>query len=50
MELWVGCIAGALTGAEYAAKLAAAGFDRIGIEPVRVYQVEDTRQFRAAKP
>ena len=45
MELWVGCIAGALRDDEYAAKLAAAGFDSIEIEPTRVYSIEDARQF-----
>jgi len=45
MELWVGCIAGALRNDEYIAKLAKAGFDSIEIEPTRVYEVEDARQF-----
>jgi arsenite methyltransferase len=45
MLLWVGCIAGALDEQEYAAKLASAGFDSVGIEPTRVYDVEDARQF-----
>jgi arsenite methyltransferase len=45
MLLWVGCIAGALQDWEYAAKLAKAGFDSIGIEPTRVYSVEDARTF-----
>jgi arsenite methyltransferase len=45
MLLWVGCIAGALDEQEYAAKLAAAGFERIDIEPTRVYNIEDARQF-----
>jgi arsenite methyltransferase len=45
MLLWVGCIAGALEEQEYAAKLAGAGFERIEIEPTRVYNVEDARQF-----
>lgn len=45
MELWVGCIAGALRDHEYVAKLSAAGFDSIDIESTRVYQVEDARQF-----
>src|SRR5437763_6362597 len=36
MLLWVGCIAGALRDTEYAAKLAAAGFTSISIEPTRV--------------
>jgi len=45
MLLWVGCIAGALHDWEYAAKLANAGFDGIGIEPTRVYSIEDARTF-----
>ena len=44
VELWVGCMAGALQDSEYTAKLAAAGFESIGIEPTRVYHVEDARQ------
>src|SRR5450432_842417 len=43
--LWVGCVAGALTEAEYRAKLAAAGFENIEIEPTRVYRIEDAREF-----
>jgi arsenite methyltransferase len=49
VELWVGCIAGALKDSEYTAKLAAAGFESIGIEPTRVYGIEDARQFLAAQ-
>jgi len=45
MLLWVGCIAGALEHDQYVAKLAAAGFDGIGIEPTRVYDIEDARAF-----
>ena len=45
MELWVGCIAGALEEQEYAAKLRAAGFTDIEVDPWRVYQVEDARAF-----
>jgi SAM-dependent methyltransferase len=45
MLLWVGCIAGALQDSEYAAKLAKAGFDGIGIEPTRVYNIDDARSF-----
>jgi SAM-dependent methyltransferase len=45
MELWVGCIAGALQDHEYIGKLANAGFDGIDIEPTRVYSIEDARQF-----
>jgi 2-polyprenyl-3-methyl-5-hydroxy-6-metoxy-1,4-benzoquinol methylase len=49
MELWVGCIAGALGDDEYAAKLAAAGFVDIGIEITRVYGADDAREFLAAE-
>ena len=45
MELWVGCVAGALSDYEYVAKLAKAGFDNIDIEPTRVYSIEDARAF-----
>ena len=45
MLLWVGCIAGALEENEYLAKLAAAGFELASVEPTRVYNVEDARQF-----
>src|SRR3989454_7708956 len=45
MELWVGCVAGALTEAEFTALLGSNGFEEIGIEPTRVYQFEDARAF-----
>ena len=45
MLLWAGCIAGALDENDYQIKLAAAGFEAIGIEPTRVYDVEDAREF-----
>jgi arsenite methyltransferase len=45
MELWVGCIAGALQEQDYVNKLTAAGFHHIGVEPTRVYRAEDARQF-----
>ncbi len=41
VELWIGCVAGALHQDEYRAKLAAAGFVEIDIEPTRVYTRED---------
>ncbi len=47
MDLWVGCVAGALGEQEYAEKLAAAGFDAVGIEPTRIYGLEDARTFLA---
>ncbi|MGH9640043.1 MAG: arsenite methyltransferase, partial [Bryobacteraceae bacterium] len=46
--LWIGCVAGALNEADYRAKLAAAGFEHIDIEPTRVYKVEDAREFLAS--
>ena len=45
MELWVGCIAGALEDTEYTSKLAAAGFTDVEVEPWRVYHVDDARAF-----
>ena len=48
MELWVGCIAGALQETEYREKLAAAGFEGIDVEPTRIYQVEEARDFLTA--
>jgi SAM-dependent methyltransferase len=45
MELWVGCIAGALEEMDYVKRLAKAGFDAIDIEPTRIYSIEDARQF-----
>ncbi len=45
MELWVGCIAGALEERDYAAKLQAAGFVDVDVDPWRVYNVEDARAF-----
>lgn len=45
VELWVGCIAGALRDTEYSDKLKAAGFGQVEIEPTRIYNIEDARQF-----
>ena len=45
MELWVGCVAGALSETEYREKLAAAGFESVDIEATRVYDVNDAREF-----
>jgi len=45
MLLWVGCIAGALEEQEYRSKLQDAGFADVDIEPTRIYNVEDARQF-----
>ena len=43
MELWVGCVAGALEEGEYRALLAGAGFVEVGVEPTRIYAFEDAR-------
>jgi ubiquinone/menaquinone biosynthesis C-methylase UbiE len=48
MELWVGCVAGALSEADYREKLAAAGFESVDIEVTRVYNVKDAREFLGA--
>jgi ubiquinone/menaquinone biosynthesis C-methylase UbiE len=48
MELWVGCIAGALEENEYREKLARASFASIDVEPTRVYRVEEAREFLEA--
>lgn len=48
MELWVGCIAGAMQETEYREKLRAAGFEGVEIEPTRTYQVEEARDFLTA--
>jgi arsenite methyltransferase len=42
---WVGCIAGALEENDYRSKLATCGFERIEIEPTRIYRAEDAREF-----
>jgi arsenite methyltransferase len=43
--LWVGCVAGALEENEYRNKLKSAGFEQIEVEPSRIYQIEDAREF-----
>ena len=48
MELWVGCIAGAMQETEYREKLQGAGFEGVEIEPTRTYQVEEARDFLTA--
>jgi arsenite methyltransferase len=49
VELWIGCIAGALHEDEYTAKIAQAGFERVSIEPTRVYDINHARQFLAGQ-
>src|SRR5882724_3118961 len=45
MELWVGCIAGALEESDYTSKLSAAGFADVEVEPWRIYKIDDAREF-----
>jgi arsenite methyltransferase len=45
MELWVGCIAGALADTEFLTLLAEAGFENASVEPTRVYRFEDAKAF-----
>jgi arsenite methyltransferase len=45
VEQWIGCVAGALDEDAYRDKLAKAGFEAIEVEPTRVYEVEDARDF-----
>src|SRR6185436_4099643 len=47
MELWVGCVAGALTEEQYYQSLRQAGFEEIGIEPTRIYEFEEAKAFLA---
>jgi SAM-dependent methyltransferase len=49
MLLWVGCIAGALEENDYRARLEAAGFEAISIEPTRIYRIADAREFLQGK-
>jgi arsenite methyltransferase len=49
VELWVGCVAGALQDSEYIEKLTSAGFAAIEIEPTRIYDIEDARHFLTTK-
>ena len=48
MELWVGCIAGAMEEKEYREKLARAGFESVDVESTRVYRMEEAREFLEA--
>lgn len=49
MELWVGCVAGALSDQDYLAKLASAGFENADIEVTRVYSTDDAQDFLAGQ-
>ena len=45
MELWVGCVAGALSDQEFTSLLTDAGFESPTIEFTRTYQLEDAKAF-----
>ncbi len=45
LELWIGCVAGALRETEYRSLLAEVGFEEIEVEPTRIYRAEDARAF-----
>ena len=45
VELWIGCVAGALEEREYRSLMEEAGFRDVGIEPTRVYRAADARAF-----
>ena len=47
MELWVGCVAGALEESEFLRLLGEVGFEKTSIEPTRVYESDDARAFLA---
>ena len=45
VELWIGCVAGALEETDYRAKLGTAGFENVDLEPTRIYRAEEARGF-----
>jgi SAM-dependent methyltransferase len=45
MELWVGCVAGALEEDSYRDKLTQVGFAAVGVEPTRIYRASDAKHF-----
>jgi ubiquinone/menaquinone biosynthesis C-methylase UbiE len=47
VELWIGCVAGALEESEYRAKLSSAGFEQVEVEPTRIYRAADASEFFA---
>jgi ubiquinone/menaquinone biosynthesis C-methylase UbiE len=48
VELWIGCVAGALDETAYREKLAKAGFEAIDVEATRIYRAADAREFLAS--
>src|SRR6266498_1364329 len=47
VELWAGCVSGALEENEYKSLLSEVGFREVGVEPTRIYRAEDARQLLA---
>ena len=47
VELWMGCVAGALEESDYSKKLGRAGFIEVQVEPTRIYRAEDAKDFLA---
>jgi N-acetylglutamate synthase-like GNAT family acetyltransferase len=45
LELWVGCVAGALEEQEFVHLLGETGFEQVAIEPTRIYRSDDSRGF-----
>jgi len=45
VELWIGCVAGALEESEYRRLLAEVGFEAIEMEPTRIYRADDAHDF-----
>ncbi|HVF39193.1 MAG TPA: arsenite methyltransferase [Gemmatimonadaceae bacterium] len=45
MELWIGCVAGALEENEFKTLLGSSGFENVDIEPTRIYKGEDAASF-----
>jgi SAM-dependent methyltransferase len=49
VELWIGCVAGALEEGDYRRLLAEVGFEDVEVEPTRIYTAEDARSFLEAE-
>jgi arsenite methyltransferase len=49
VELWIGCMAGALEENEYLAKLTRAWFEVVTMEPTRIYRVDEARELLSSK-
>jgi arsenite methyltransferase len=49
LELWAGCIAGALEETEYRTKLTEVGFKEIEVAPTRIYSADEAKEFLAGR-